>query len=72
VTTAGKVTAGHGVNKSLLGTIAFRGHRKQITYAGHPLYTYAEDTRPAQTSNIDILQFGGRWPALNAAGKLIR
>jgi predicted lipoprotein with Yx(FWY)xxD motif len=69
VTTTGKVTAGHGVKKSLIGTIRFRGKRKQITYAGHPLYTYAQDTKPAQTSNINIFQFQGRWPAINAAGK---
>jgi predicted lipoprotein with Yx(FWY)xxD motif len=71
LTTTGKVTVGHGVKKPLIGTIKFRGKRRQITYAGHPLYTYVQDTKPAQTSNINILQFGGRWPALNAAGKLI-
>jgi predicted lipoprotein with Yx(FWY)xxD motif len=72
VTTSGKVTAGHGVKRSLIGTIAFRGAKKQITYAGHPLYTYAQDTKPAQTSNINIFQFGGKWPGLDAAGKLVK
>jgi predicted lipoprotein with Yx(FWY)xxD motif len=71
VTTSGSVSAGRGVKRSLIGTIKFRGSQRQITYAGHPLYTYAEDTKPAQTSNINILQFDGRWPALSASGKLI-
>jgi predicted lipoprotein with Yx(FWY)xxD motif len=71
VTTKSGVVAGRGVKRSLLGTIKFRHGRRQVTYAGHPLYTYAGDTKPGQTSNINILQFGGRWPALNAAGKLI-
>jgi len=71
LTTGGKVTAGHGVKKSLIGTIKFRGGRRQITYDGNPLYTYVQDTKPAQTSNINIFQFGGRWPAVGAGGKLI-
>lgn len=71
VTTTGSVTTGKGVKKSLIGTIKFRGGKRQVTYAGHPLYTYVQDTKPAQTSNINILQFQGRWPALSAAGKLV-
>ncbi len=70
VTASGNVTAGPGVKKSLIGTIKVRGKR-QITYAGQPLYTYVQDTKPAQTSNINILQFGGRWPAVSATGKQI-
>jgi predicted lipoprotein with Yx(FWY)xxD motif len=72
VTTKSSVTAGPGIKKSLIGTIKFRGSKRQLTYAGHPLYTYVEDTKPAQTSNINILQFQGRWPALNAPGKLVK
>lgn len=60
--------AGAGVRRSLVGTITISGGVKQLTYAGHPLYTYAEDSRPGQTSYVNILQFGGHWPALNAAG----
>jgi predicted lipoprotein with Yx(FWY)xxD motif len=72
VTTTGTAVAGPGVHASLFGTIKFKGARKQLTYAGHPLYTYVQDSRPAQTSNINIFQFQGRWPALNAAGRLIK
>jgi predicted lipoprotein with Yx(FWY)xxD motif len=72
ITTTGKVAAGPGVKASLLGTIKFHGAKRQLTYAGHPLYGYTEDTHPGQTSNINILQFQGRWPALNAAGGLVK
>lgn len=72
VTTLDAPIAGPGVRTSLLGTITLKGGVRQVTYAGHPLYTYVADTRPGQTSFVDILQFGGRWPALNAAGHEIK
>jgi hypothetical protein len=43
-----------------------------VTYAGHPLYRYIADTGPGQTSYINILQFGGRWPAVNGAGHEVK
>lgn len=67
VTATGKPIAGPGVRRSLIGTIKLGGQR-QVTYAGHPLYRYIADTGPGQTFYIDILQFGGRWPAVNGAG----
>jgi predicted lipoprotein with Yx(FWY)xxD motif len=72
VTTAGSPVAGPGVKASLIGTIKIKGGAKQLTYAGHPLYTYIADTHPAQTSYVNILQFGGRWPALNASGREVK
>ncbi len=71
VTTSGKPVAGPGVKQSLLGTIKL-GHKLQVTYAGHPLYTYVADTHPAETRYVNILQFNGYWPALNAAGKEVK
>ena len=68
VVTTGKPIAGKGVKKKLIGTIKLKNGVKQVTYAGRPLYTYIGDTHPAQTSFVNILQFGGRWPAVNAAG----
>jgi predicted lipoprotein with Yx(FWY)xxD motif len=68
---AGKPIAGPGVKRSLIGTIMVKGQR-QVTYAGHPLYGYIADTAPGQTFYINILQFGGRWPALNAAGHEVK
>jgi predicted lipoprotein with Yx(FWY)xxD motif len=71
VTTHGKPIAGPGVNKRLLGTIKIAHGARQVTYAGHPLYTYSADTGPAQTDYVGVPQFGGTWFALNAAGKKV-
>ena len=71
VTTSGGPIAGPGVKKSLLGTIKL-GKKLQVTYAGQPLYTYVADTHKAQTTYVNFLQFGGRWPALNASGKQVK
>jgi predicted lipoprotein with Yx(FWY)xxD motif len=72
VTTGGKPIAGAGVKSSLIGTIALNGKARQVTYAGHPLYTYSADSGPGQTSYVNVSMFGGRWPALNAAGQEVK
>jgi predicted lipoprotein with Yx(FWY)xxD motif len=68
----GAVLAGPGIDKSLIGTITLKHGIKQLTYAGHALYTYAGDAEPHETTFINYKQFGARWPALSAAGKLVR
>jgi predicted lipoprotein with Yx(FWY)xxD motif len=70
--TSGRPIAGPGVRRSLIGTITPKPGVKQVTYAGHPLYTYVGDTSPGQTSYVNIYQAGGFWPALNAAGKEVK
>ena len=70
--TSGKAIAGRGVNASLIGSITPKGGVKQVTYAGHPLYTYVADTSPGQTSYVNVFQSGGYWPAVNAAGKEVK
>jgi predicted lipoprotein with Yx(FWY)xxD motif len=73
LTSAKKPTAGPGVKASLLGSIKLP-HRsvRQVTYAGHPLYTYSGDSTPASTFYVGASQFGGTWPALDAAGRTRR
>ena len=71
VTSAGTPTLGPGVKRSLLSTIKVGGVR-QLTYAGHPLYTYIGDAGPGDTSYVGQSQFGGRWFALNAAGHAVK
>jgi predicted lipoprotein with Yx(FWY)xxD motif len=68
----GTPLSGSGIKRSLIGTITVKGHGKQLTYAGWPLYTYTQDTKPGETRYVNILQFGGHWPALNAAGGLVK
>ena len=63
---------GPGVKRSLVGTITLKDGAKQLTYGGHPLYTYVGDSGPGQTFYVNFPQFGGRWPALNAAGQEVK
>lgn len=72
LTTSGRVLAGPGVRRGLIGTIKLKSGAKQVTYRGHPLYTYLGDSAPAQTSYVNFFQFNGRWPAVNAAGREVK
>jgi predicted lipoprotein with Yx(FWY)xxD motif len=72
VSTGGHAIAGRGIASSLIGSIARKGGARQITYAGHPLYTYSADSGPGQTSYVNVSQFGGRWPALNGVGQEVK
>jgi predicted lipoprotein with Yx(FWY)xxD motif len=69
--TSGRPAAGAGVKASLLSTIRIAGGAKQVTYAGHPLYTFSEDTRGA-TDYVGVAAFGGDWDALSASGHAIK
>jgi predicted lipoprotein with Yx(FWY)xxD motif len=71
VTTTRRPTAGSGVRSSLLGAIPLHGNVKQVTYAGHPLYTYAHDFAPYTTLNIGSYEYGGFWNAVKANGQAI-
>lgn len=64
--------AGAGVRASLIGRIRVRGVGWQLTYAGHPLYTYVGDTYPGEISNVNLFQFGGYWPAISPGGREVR
>jgi predicted lipoprotein with Yx(FWY)xxD motif len=60
--------AGKGVDASLLGTTKRRDGRRQVTYRGQPLYFYEHDPKGQVLCN-DVVEFGGTWFALDAAGK---
>jgi predicted lipoprotein with Yx(FWY)xxD motif len=72
VSGASKPSLGPGVKASMVRTIALKGGAKQLTYGGHPLYTYVGDGGPGQTSYVNFSQFGGRWPAVNGAGREVK
>jgi predicted lipoprotein with Yx(FWY)xxD motif len=67
----GKLTAGPGVKRSLIGTTRRRNGAMQVNYNKHPLYTYLLDKRPGQTTGQRISAFGARWYAVSAAGKAV-
>jgi predicted lipoprotein with Yx(FWY)xxD motif len=72
LSTRGKPVAGAGAKSSLLGTITIAHGVKQVTYAGHPLYTYSGDFGPHQTDYVGTPEFGGTWYAVNAAGRTVK
>jgi predicted lipoprotein with Yx(FWY)xxD motif len=69
--THGKPTAVRGAKASLLGTTRRRDGREQVTYAGHPLYRFIEDTRPGQTNGAGLVEFGAGWDVLSPAGRKV-
>ena len=69
--THGKPIAGRRAKQSLIGTIRRASGARQVTYAGHPLYRYVQDTKPGQTSGEGSQLFGAGWDALSPAGKKI-
>lgn len=67
----GTPTAGSGVTASNLGTITRSDGMKQVTYSGHPLYYYAQDTSPGQASGEGNPGFGAPWYIVSPAGSAI-
>lgn len=68
----GKLTVGVGLKRGLLGTVKRKDGRRQVTYAGRPLYYYVGDTRPGQILCQDVFEYGGRWLIVRPSGKLVR
>lgn len=63
---SGKVTAGPGLNASLLSTVRRSDGRTQVTYDKRPLYTYAgSDT----TGAAGVMGDGGIWYLIAPSGK---
>jgi predicted lipoprotein with Yx(FWY)xxD motif len=63
----GAPVAGPGVT-GRIGTISRTGGGTQVTYDGHPLYTYIGDAAPGQASGNNINLNGGLWHEVTAAG----
>ena len=61
----GPAGAGTGVTASDLGTITRSDGTVQVTYQGHPLYTYTGDTAPGQTNGNGVQ---GTWHVMLAGG----
>ena len=66
--TKGAPMAGRGAKASKLGTTRRADGRRQVTYAGHPLYAFAFDPRAGTTKGEGISAFGARWYAVSARG----
>lgn len=57
-----------GANQSLLGTTTRTDGTTQLTYAGHPLYRFAGDHKPGDTTGQGSKAFGAGWYVVTAAG----
>jgi predicted lipoprotein with Yx(FWY)xxD motif len=71
LTTEGKPTAGEGAMSSQLGTTKRKDGTLQVTYAGHPLYTFVEDESPGEANGNESDAFGGKWSALDESGSAV-
>jgi predicted lipoprotein with Yx(FWY)xxD motif len=69
--TSGKPTAIAGAKRSLLGTIRRADGRRQVTFAGHPLYFFSGDTKRGQTNGEGLKDFGAGWYVLSTSGQKI-
>ena len=69
LTTDGSPNATEGAMASKLGTSKRKDGTMQVTYAGHPLYTYTGDSKPGEANGNDVDAFGAQWYALQPNGQ---
>lgn len=67
--TDGETSAAGGASAAKLGTTERKDGSTQVTYAGHPLYTYTGDQGPGEANGNDVEAFGAEWYALQASGE---
>jgi predicted lipoprotein with Yx(FWY)xxD motif len=64
----GTPLVGSGARRSDVGATARPDGTRQLTYNGHPLYTFVNDKKPGDTNGESINAFGGSWFAVSPAG----
>jgi len=65
----GEPQPSNGTSAARLGTIARPDGGTQVTYAGHPLYTFGGDQAPGEANGDGQSAFGGTWTALKGSGE---
>ena len=68
VYTDGEPKAADGAKQSLLGTVKRRDGKRQVTYAGQPLYFYAHE-KPGEVRCHNVDLNGGLWWVVGPDGK---
>jgi predicted lipoprotein with Yx(FWY)xxD motif len=66
-----KPRPGRSVHAALLGVTKRADGKRQVTYAGHPLYTFSLDRKAGQTTGEGLTDFGAAWDALAASGRAV-
>jgi predicted lipoprotein with Yx(FWY)xxD motif len=70
--TKGRAHAGGGAASKMLGTTRRADGTTQVTYNGHPLYTFIGDNnKPGSTAGEGSKAFGAEWYVLGTNGKKI-
>jgi predicted lipoprotein with Yx(FWY)xxD motif len=67
----GTLHAGAGTSQAKLGTTRRRDGRRQLTYAGKPLYYYVHDGK-GQVRCQNVSEYGGLWLVVRGSGLLVR
>jgi predicted lipoprotein with Yx(FWY)xxD motif len=65
---SGKPQVGSGLEASAVTTIKRSDGNPQVSYHGHPLYTYVGDQKPGDTTGQGSNGFGAGWFAVTASG----
>jgi predicted lipoprotein with Yx(FWY)xxD motif len=64
----GKPTAGPGIVASKLGTWKRSDGKPQVTYSGHPLYSFEGDKSAGSTAGQGLTDFGASWYVVSPSG----
>jgi predicted lipoprotein with Yx(FWY)xxD motif len=67
--TEGEPQVGEGAMASKIGMTERKDGTLQVTYAGHPMYTFVEDKKPGEAHGNDTSAFGAQWYALMPSGE---
>jgi predicted lipoprotein with Yx(FWY)xxD motif len=70
--TNGKPRAGRHVKAALLGTVKRSDGKRQVTYAGHPLYYYVGDHEPGEVLCQAVFEYGGYWYVVKRSGEPVK
>jgi predicted lipoprotein with Yx(FWY)xxD motif len=62
--TGGETEAGKGASPTKFSGLIRKDGALQVTYYGHPLYTYEGDKKPGEANGNGVKAFGGEWTAL--------
>ncbi|MGH2937354.1 MAG: COG4315 family predicted lipoprotein [Solirubrobacterales bacterium] len=66
---SGEPQPSNGTAAARLGTIERPDGTAQVTYAGHPLYSFGGDKAPGEANGDGESAFGGTWTALKGNGE---
>jgi predicted lipoprotein with Yx(FWY)xxD motif len=71
VPVTGQPQATGGATAASIAVITGSQGSRQLSYAGHPLYYFAGDKQPGQTSGQGLDQFGAKWFVLGPSGAVV-